>query len=351
MVLILLVCQISMFSCAKEVTVLDNYSSTIFTVTDSIIVNDLSIDQLYFNKTASVIIAKDAYKKVIRTLSYIEKSVKILATKGRGPGELLNPISFSFNENDILELYDVQRSSMIYFNNDLEYLSETSYKSDGIWLHGRSTYEIDHYKFLGIMDARYADDENIHLGHFAAIFKDNKPYKLFAKLPEKLHDGNSLYKMSINSFSPIDSTFIITWLKDPVIQLWEWKGDTVITKTNEISVYPDLFKISTKRPRKSDDMLTRRKVSSENSTVLSIHKSENKIYLLFSNYTMQGHLEQDSNLFEYFIAIYDLDQEKWVYEKQLDEIALAVDFQHRLYTNKVVGNDSWIKRYQISYED
>jgi hypothetical protein len=98
-------------------------------------------------------------------------------------------------------------------------------------------------------------------------------------------------------------------------------------------------------------MLTRRKEMTANSYVRSIYLVENKIYLLFSNYTMQGHLEQDSNLFEYFIAIYDLDQEKWIYEKQLDEIALAVDFQHRLYTNKVVGNDSWIKRYQISYEE
>jgi len=322
-------------------------------LTDSVKVENVTIDQLYVNNYSDNHIVLDEWQSKLFQLKDFNKSI-FISSKGRGPSQYLGATLIIFDaQKSEFSIFDVRNAKLITFDDELNYISERSFKSEEIWLRAYISYTNDYEIYLaGIFEPKKSYNRNFLESKTIAVMKSDSIISLAGIVPNDLAKLDMLHVSPVSNQDPFSNRFIQTWLTEPIIIIYDYsKTDHIINQSYKINNYPTLFNILEDKPTMQDDMLTRRKEMTANSYVRSIYLVENKIYLLFSNYTMQGHLEQDSNLFEYFIAIYDLDQEKWIYEKQLDEIALAVDFQHRLYTNKVVGNDSWIKRYQISYEE
>lgn len=337
--------------CKKEKQTISEPNRLI--LSESFNIENSTIDRIFISNYDNIALFLDEHKSKVYYYNSTLNQANLLGSKGRGPGEYLSASKVIFDAiKKKFAVYDVDNAKFIYYDNNYKYLYEEIDKFSTLWDRGYTSYvEPDNYFLSGIYEPQFAtsSNQNFMQSRTIAAFEGDSILFISEKIPKVLHKLDRLHVGQVNNQNYFKKKFIQTWLTEPYIRVYSYSKEGVVLDF-EINEYPQLFKILENKPTINDDMLTRRKKMTSNSYVRSIHLVDDYIYLIFSNYTMQGHLEQNSGLFEYFIAVYNINKKSWVFEMQLNEIILGVDFNHILYTNDEQTNFSLIKKYKIQLD-
>jgi hypothetical protein len=136
---------------------------------------------IYFND--KIYILDVWYSKALFVFNF-DGSLHAKTKLGRGPGEVINPFSFSVNKstNEVM-LWDQNLSSMFYYDLNLNYLRNEKYNFNvrDFEQMGKDTFLVMSYKLKNSNDKKklttysiYTDNFSIALGHFLPVNMDQE---------------------------------------------------------------------------------------------------------------------------------------------------------------------------------
>jgi len=124
-------------------------------LTDSVKVENVTIDQLYVNNYSDNHIVLDEWQSKLFQLKDFNKSI-FISSKGRGPSQYLGATLIIFDaQKSEFSIFDVRNAKLITFDDELNYISERSFKSEEIWLRAYISYTNDYEIYLaGILSQK-----------------------------------------------------------------------------------------------------------------------------------------------------------------------------------------------------
>jgi len=248
------------------------------------------------------------------------QNISFYGKKGRGPGEFINVTMFDFDEENRIVAYDDSRKHITIFQKDGEVFNSFKFDVKKMYFPvGRNILTHNNKIFIGVIDTK----------------KMQKPWKSPAVT---VMDYTGKLIKHIGSHDPFLRESTVYWMY-PFFDINKGENNLVMVnessfkvqefdiETNSRMAYfgkkPQNFLITDKETHSGASREELNSISRDMSFPSGIFIHENFIYFYFINLTKKWHQEKRLNDRNHFLAIYNIESEKLLYEMPLPGALLA----------------------------
>lgn len=296
-----------------------------------------------FNKNNQMALSLNIRSRNVYLIEDFE-SIKKINKKGRGPGELLQPLIIGFDLGDNLIIFDQSLNRFKYFDKNASEIKSEEFKSDGTWTR----------QYLGLFDTTHLDLGIVesHLEHIDKIAQSKTIARIVDGKVTELY-GSYTKAPAYNSeiaFSKKTTTYANHGL---VVQCYRtnYRIDFFDTQTQQLtqvlSIQPKYFTFSKNTIRIADDLFTRRRKGLDQSYVESVYYAQGKVYLFYLRFTMETHMTMTMKGTQFFLFAYDMNTREVIFDDKVDEWLAGVDHDGFVYSIDDRKEYQVIKKYAL----